>query len=893
MQVEIYIETNTSIHSYERLDLFGDEDILLNLKLKDSRDIAKAYSTFSQAFTIPANSKNKKILNYFFNPDVFIANKSTLTRNLNAKIYVNKTLFKSGFITLNSTKLVNSNSSSIELTFYTGVSSLKELVGEDTISSLKRTYEILWDDFYVKGYLTYPHGVIVPFISNKRVWSFNDGGNDDIQWNTNTPTNRRFVCKEELRPAIPFSYIMDDILNEYNINVVSALFNREEYLKLFVHCTKETTIPMSDFIIPSTPAPTISGGLWRYTVTPDSDIFQASVVGPFASANTGTMIINFENLNIPLASDIPNEVTVDYIDQRVGSAGNSLFSEKISVPAGATSFTSTFHMGYSYFYGITVGNPLYYKVRVTTNQRMSWNARITFQTWNGAATFSTVSYPNPNNNFPYNLINMWDLIPDMKIIDLLDSFFKMFNIRVREDINNPNLMYWETPYDYNINGVEKDYTKYTNIEEVNIETQNMYKKYNFSHNTSKYKSNVDWKIANTSNDKSHEYGQLLYTNDSKIAKDEYSIKTKFNIVPPVLIGSSLIQTYYGFTSDEGKSVPSSPISNNTGIEYKPNYNEFTLYYHDGIQDLLWQPGDTVTVGFRVYGTAEQIYAVNSFNVADTFNVSTYSNSLGFNNEVNLTPEQFVCDKNLFSNNYSELISLINDPSVFLFKYKCFLPPLELVSFDLSNTIIIGERSFRIQEAQLNLTTGETNLTLLNIPIVKANIDMFMWLLEYNGPYGLFPYAVTIWQQYGLDTHFIFRTSNDNWETWSDVIVEYVGYPDAPYYMVYDVGSLPVGTQMKVVSISDGSESEIQTQPPFILAMWHIDSYSNPNLHFTKVYGTDTHVYLQLSTTAGATWEPQINLTVHPSPFNVGLLPAGTWVKMISTSNGTESNIYVV
>ena len=46
----------------QRIDLFKDEVISIVESIKNSRDIAKVFTTFSKQFTVPASKENNKIL---------------------------------------------------------------------------------------------------------------------------------------------------------------------------------------------------------------------------------------------------------------------------------------------------------------------------------------------------------------------------------------------------------------------------------------------------------------------------------------------------------------------------------------------------------------------------------------------------------------------------------------------------------------------------------------------------------------------------------------------------------------------------------------------------------------------------------------------------------------
>lgn len=74
-------------------------------------------------------------------------------------------------------------------------------------------------------------------------------------------------------------------------------------------------------------------------------------------------------------------------------------------------------------------------------------------------------------------------------------------------------------------------------------------------------------------------------------------------------------------------------------------------------------------------------------------------------------------------------------------------------------------------------------------------------------------------------------------------------------------------------------------------MWTINSYTDPNLSFTRNYGADASVTVQTSVNNGSTWTDTTGSAT--SPRNIGSYATGTWIRLKSTSNGSLSNTYVV
>ncbi len=809
MKIEIFVETISN--RYEPLNLFKDESIILDYKLKDTSDIGKVFSTFSQTFSIPTEG-NQRLVKYFFNPEI----PRSQNKYINAKIYLNDALFKVGKIRLNEQMNKSNRSSSISINFFTSASTLKDTIGETTLGSLDLNFPLLWTpDIFYSGITTNENitDIMIPLISNQRVWSYS-GGTNDIKWVNSTTGLPKAITYHELRPAMRLKYLMDNIFDSLNIEVEAPLFDRYEYKELFVHLTKENiettsetmeiTYPFSayeDFIPVSPPDGEPLPHAWNISADTDTDVFTITWdnVDTFASNQKCTFYVAMTpTITFPIDGDL--SVTIDYIDLRPTSitSGITIFTQTVTLTPG-NQFVSILSLDRNSFNGISLANPLMFKINVKFNTLVNLSdivyvMRITKQ--GSASRYNKSSIDNNMTSFP--IINLFKLLPDIKVIDLLSSLFKTFNIRVLET-KEVNKIIFNTPQDFT--GTTKDYTKYIDIESSSIKPQTVFQKYKFTHADSKYKSNVD--IANArSNDKnSKAYGQLIYNTDIDYSNGEYNVETKFSVVPPRMIENTFTQTYYGF--DATPPVDDSVYGPTTnGGRYKPNWGELLLFYYNGPNVPRDVNGNQIS--FAMIGNTEtrQITSFSQIGNADEVLEVLYANSLGFKDEVNLWPNVFIySEHNLYKNYYEPMIKNLANPTSFIHTFEGVLPSNEMNDFDLRDIIIIGERKYTIEDASLDLTTGKIKLNLVNISVQK------------------------------------------------------------------------------------------QYEFPPSRQMWTLDTYIDPNITFTRNYGTDTAMTVQTSTDGGASWGNSTGGTT--SPRNIGSLSSGTLIRLVSISDDTRSNIITV
>ena len=198
MEAQLWVKNENGI--YEQLDLFDDENISLTQKLKDSTEVGKAYSTFSKTFKIPSSPVNDRLVRYYAETDL----ERTSEPMIEAKQYINQTLFKRGYIVIEDAKQSFNRTEQYGITFYSNLTNLKDLVGEQMLSEtlINKSYDVDLEEGKIWFYTlnrnpnstSLDKDVIVPFVS-----TFRDIIDDNL------------LRANELRPAILLKRILDDI----------------------------------------------------------------------------------------------------------------------------------------------------------------------------------------------------------------------------------------------------------------------------------------------------------------------------------------------------------------------------------------------------------------------------------------------------------------------------------------------------------------------------------------------------------------------------------------------------------------------------------------------------------------------------------------------------------
>ena len=302
-------------------------------------------------------------------------------------------------------------------------------------------------------------------------------------------------------------------------------------------------------------------------------------------------------------------------------------------------------------------------------------------------------------------------LPKIKVVDFFQSFLKTFNL----SIYNPNVItnQLEILSVEDVNEIDKfygkrevDYTPFVDASRFTKSVQDKYNKYNFKHATSKYKSNVDYVAGNAAG---LEYGQVVQDNGA-VKKNEYSVVTNYTIIPPRNVLNTNLITYYGFSNELLEQEN----------RYKPINNELVLFVNNELSYLT----NNVELGFLLTDT--QVVKLNRYMLMLPW-FANFKQSLGFSVLIDdVSGDLFNKEKtsSLYKRFYDTQTTRLLNVNVLSHKFDLYLPSSEIyvsparaneppTGFRLQNDVIIGETRYSILDANIDITTGKTKLTLLN------------------------------------------------------------------------------------------------------------------------------------------------------------------------------------
>ena len=83
-RIQIWIEPIQDSGDYEQIELFNDEQVVVNSSVQNISDISKVFTDFSQSFSVPASTINNAIFQHFYQSDV----DANVDHNVRRKAYI-------------------------------------------------------------------------------------------------------------------------------------------------------------------------------------------------------------------------------------------------------------------------------------------------------------------------------------------------------------------------------------------------------------------------------------------------------------------------------------------------------------------------------------------------------------------------------------------------------------------------------------------------------------------------------------------------------------------------------------------------------------------------------------------------------------------------------------
>ena len=129
LQIRCYVEGQQKY-----VDLYGQEDVKINVSFAEIQDIRKKNSAYSQEFRVPGSKNNNEIFNYFFDINSVYTDFNAKLKFEADMLYDGYELFN-GFIRLNSVT-IDKTEKIYSVTYYTAIGDLAANIGDKALCNI-------------------------------------------------------------------------------------------------------------------------------------------------------------------------------------------------------------------------------------------------------------------------------------------------------------------------------------------------------------------------------------------------------------------------------------------------------------------------------------------------------------------------------------------------------------------------------------------------------------------------------------------------------------------------------------------------------------------------------------------------------------------------------------
>lgn len=654
-RVDIYVEN-------QRLELFDNEEIIVDSSVQNISDISSVFTDISQSFTIPCSAINNGIFEHFYNNDF----DGTVDHNerRTSRIEIDGIPYRTGKISIEKSQKKNGQAESYSVTFYGDVVTFKDLVGDAKLRDLD--YTLLNHDFNgaeVQDRIendAIDYNVRYPLISNSRLWQYGDASANDISIDGGA------ITKDELFPAVRVYRIFNAIEDKFGVDLVSNWMTSPRFTSAFLLFKNR-----EDFTFYSAAIQCEFGvGNPPHSYLKDSAAHYHKYTPTLGANEVSNSIYHYLRVDIVTASSIDY-----YLDTyKDGILYNTLIGN------GSTTFIIE-----ALKPNIDANIEYTFKVRSTSTITFSGDVtyRITYNiinTTTGVITPNTVTYTEAiSSETTTTYIDLASLAPDMTVIDFVKGIFNTFNLTASKGSSPTGLNIQPLDLFYNA-GMDYDITTYVSREEEDIERAKLYKNINFKYQKSQcFLNNEFYNLFN------REYGDL----SAYFGYDggDFTIQLPFENILHTKFTDTNIQVGYclGVAPDYKNYVPK-PVLLYMNSKATTEYGTQIKFDNDTTIDSLTE--------YMPFGQDYIDYTLNFGSEISSFTNEVQTNTL-------------------YQTGYEDYLSNLFNPKTRILKVKAQFPLSLATKLNMNDNLIIRDKKYIINEMKQNLTNGDVSLSLIS------------------------------------------------------------------------------------------------------------------------------------------------------------------------------------
>ena len=738
-KIVLYIKNNDDV--YKRVDMFNDETISLTSKIQDVRDIQKVFTDFSQTFTLPASKTNNKLFQHWYNYN--IDNGFDARSRKDAIMELDFSPFRRGKISLNNVKMKDNKPFSYEVVFYGNTINLKDLLGDDELSTLGQLDDYTHDYTSTNVKTGLQSGlssgkIIYPLISHTKRFFYDSAPSAPFYSGNlyyNTTQNNIGLNFDDLKPAVKCLTIIEAIedkyttTNGYSSNIVFTrdFFNSTEFSNLFLWLSRNKGYIGGD----ENQEETLSRicGAWGYSsgdlgFNINGDTWTVSTSGHTRRYDAQlTITTSGANQSKPYSVK-----AVDYV------TGNTL--AQLALGSGASrDFTvqliSTFEL-------------VNYQIKwiVESNETLSFTPSLNMTEYILDPITQT---PTGTNTAVFNIggtgasisttseIIITDNVPQIKTIDFLTGLFKMFNLTAYyiDDVSDADFgkIYVDTLdnfYADRINNPSEgsyDITKHIDTKDLTIERAFEYNQINFQYEKPSTLLSINHQeqfneifgneeVKPTFVDRGTKYEVKVPFEHMKFERIIDTNQTSTSPYTAVISPAPYITDILCGYSADGDFESKTDVTPATG-NYSPVLTKPLVFY------AIQETGLSSGTGIKWISDGTPVEITQYYRPSNTNEDGTTSTAASFTinfddeiDEWNLTNYDGGTNS-LFKKFYANYINGIFEEKKRIYKLKGYLPTDILANYRLNDELVIQDRTFTINSISTNFKTEVSQLELLN------------------------------------------------------------------------------------------------------------------------------------------------------------------------------------
>ena len=719
-EIQLYINNN-------RASLFEDESVSLTQTIQNAKDIASIFTDFSQTFNLPANSDNNKTFRHYANVD--IVDGFDASKNVDAEIHLNGVLFRKGYIVLNGVELKDNKANSYKITFFGETVDLKKKLNEVTLQDIFQTSTQFNHDYTLSNVKTGlqtrsllgNNSIIYPLISHTERFFYDTVNNGADTRNLHyvspaTGANNKGISFRDLKPAIKLEYIIDRI-ETYTADTFGnglvfdrtgrSFFNLDNsdgnynslYDQMYLWLSREKGLLGKSYTGGTTNRIEINSMTPSGSLAWDPFCYRFQNTSPNCENSKITdgiwrvKTVDIQSFNAP-------RINFETNFKVIGSGGGK-FTLSIENITDGTTFASiggldadgtTEHTLNAIYLGNKDTHTDFKFVLTSDTSTFSYTTNIEFIklfTENDASgrpstTTQTTVVSNVAPLGALERIVVADQMPDLLVLDYLTGLFKMFNLTAYFQSNGKIMV--QTLDSYYEDGDVYDITEYVDVSGSSVDYAAPYKEVAFRN-----EKPTTLLAKNYSEINNQIFGDLenSTTNNQVSTTDrgsKYVVKTPFEKVLFERLTDTNIQWGYSVDKDQNPILTAPLIF----------VNQFTSTVNTPMSFINGSSTGTAS-SIDLYNRPSNSTGIQ------TINFGTEIDEFSFT----------VKNKTLFNDYYLKYIKNVFDPKRRMVKLKAILPLKVLLNYSLADRFVVNGIYYNINSITTNLSTGKSELELLN------------------------------------------------------------------------------------------------------------------------------------------------------------------------------------